>query len=230
MARTFRWALVASVAVASIAPMLGCGGNNAEPYKPVPAWSGRKASVPAPPTLPSLPIKSGDAYTVYGAIHHLRSRMHEKDVNGKEVTLVAYIVDSNIPRAPKCAIHKTGKADPESCQTEMPAFWVADQKGDTKGPKIRVLGWATNFANIFDAMEKYGKAKEPPKELVKDELLAVDIPFPLPAVGAKVKLTGKYGFTYHGSNLASDPVNGVMTYGKIEVLEPAPEPAKFDNK
>ena len=52
-----------------------------------------------------------------------------------------------------------------------------------------------------------------------------------PAVGAKVKVTGKYGFSFSKSStgLISDPVNGVITYEKIDVVEPPPEKASFKN-
>jgi len=206
----------------------GCGGND-EPYKPLPAWSGRKASVPPPPQLPSTPVKSGDGFTVYGAIHHLRSRIHNTDVTAKEITIVGYIVESNIATAPECAVHKTGKKDPEGCVTEIPTFVIADNKGEAKGPHIKVMGWASNFANVFEALNKYKNLKEPPKELYKDEVWGGEVPFPLPAPGAKVKVTGKYGVNFQKSStgIAADPLNGILTYSKIEVLEPAPEPAAF---
>ncbi|MFO0677284.1 MAG: hypothetical protein U0169_12180 [Polyangiaceae bacterium] len=223
--------LVSSVSVLAMSVVsTGCGANNDEPYKPAPAWTGRKASLPAPPANIVMPPKVGDTYSVARIIHDLRSRIHEKEVNGKEVTITGYIVESNIPTAPKCAQHPTGKKDPENCTTEIPSFWIGDVKGDDKGKKIRVLGWASNFANVYDAMQKYKGLKEAPKKLVMDELKGVEIPFPLPAVGAKVKVTGKYGYTYQGSGLVSDPNNGVLTYGKVEVLEPAPEPAAFAAK
>ena len=155
------------------------------PYKPQPAWSGKAASLPSPPTLPNTPIKNGDAYTVYGAVHQLRSLMHSKDVTSPPaISIVGYIVDSNIPRAPDCAIHKTGKADPEGCTPEVPSFWIADNKDDTKGLKVRVVGWARNFAVIYDAMKMYKKVKpgEQPtdKQVVTDDMLNVPLPFPLP--------------------------------------------------
>ncbi len=114
---------------------------------------------------------------------------------------------------------------------EIPSFWIADAKGETK-VKVRVLGWAKNYASVFEAMEKYKNLKEPPKELFKDEVWSVDVPYPLPAVGAKVKVTGKYGYTFSkaSTGIVSDPANGVLTYGKIEVLEPAAEPLSFKKK
>jgi len=209
---------------------VGCG-NADEPYKATPAWSGKKAAPPAVPTLPTNPIKSGDAFTIFGARHHLQSRIHDKEVTSKDITIVGYIVQENVTDAPECAVHKSGKADPETCKAEIPSFWIADAKGDTK-TKIRVLGWAKNYASVFEAMEKYKNLKEAPKELYKDEVWSVDLPYPLPAVGAKVKITGKYGYTFSKSStgIVSDPANGVMTYAKIEYLEPATAPLAFKNK
>lgn len=220
--------LIATLSASALA--IGCG-NADDPYKAAPAWSGKKASIPAVPQLPTNPIKSGDAYTIYGARHHLQSRIHDKEVTAKEITLVGYIVEENVSDAPVCAIHKTGKADPEGCVAEIPSFWIADAKGETK-VKVRVLGWAKNYASVFEAMEKYKNLKEAPKELFKDEVWSVDVPYPLPAVGAKVKVTGKYGYTFSkaSTGIVSDPSNGVLTYNKIEVLEPAPEPLSFKKK
>lgn len=212
-----------------------CSSGADEPYKPVPAWSGRKPNMPSPPTLSSAPIKVGDAYTIVGASHHLRSRMHQAEVTKNSITIQGYIVDENISTAPACAIHKTGKADPEDCKAEIPSFWIADEKdaGPDK-PRIRVLGWAKNFATVYDAMQKYNPLKSPPteKQVVKDEMWQVDVPWPLPAKGAKVKVTGKYGFTFSkaSTGLVSDPINGVMTYEKIDTVEPAPEKVSFANK
>ena len=223
---------VVALLVASVGSV-GCGSTSDEPYKPTPAWSGRKASLPAPPSMPTTPLKAGDSYTIYGAVHHLRSRLHGSEVAGKDITLVGYIVDSNMLRAPSCAVHKTGKKDPDGCTTEIPTFVIADTKevklDDPKAPKIKVMGWASNFANVFEALEKYKNLKEAPKELYKDELWAVDVPYPLPAVGAKVKVTGRFGvnFAKSSTGIAADPLNGIMTYAKIEVVEPAPEPAAF---
>ncbi len=219
---------------------VSCGSGD-EPYKPAPAWSGRAATLPAPPTINQAPIKSGDSYTVAGASHHLRSRMHSAEVTKAPITFVGYIVEENISTAPSCAIHKVGKKDPDDCPPagqppiEIPSFWIADTKTAGKdAPRLRVLGWAKNYATVFDAMEKYKNLKEvkdPAKDLFKDDIWSVDVPFPLPAVGAKVKVTGKYGFSFSKSStgLVSDPVNGVLTYEKMEVVEPAPEKVAFKN-
>jgi hypothetical protein len=232
MRTTLGLALV--IAVTSLSS-ISCSSGADEPYKPAPAWSGRKPNLPAPPTLSSAPIKVGDAYTIYGASHHLRSRMHDKDVTKAPITIQGYIVEENISTAPACAVHKSGKADPEDCKAEIPSFWIADEKGaGPDKPRVRVLGWAKNFATVYDAMEKYKNLKAPPteKQVIKDEVWQVDVPFPLPAKDAKVKVTGKYGYTFTKSStgLVSDPVNGVMTFEKMETVEPAPEKVSFQNK
>ncbi len=224
--------VMASVGVVGLVP--GCGGNE-DTYKPVPAWSGRKASLPSVPSLPNTPIKNGADYTIYGSIHQLNSSIHSADVNNKDITIVGYIVKSNMNTVDKCAIHKTGKADPEGCKTEIPTFWISDTKGELKdGDKrqaIRVMGWASNFANVFDAIEKYKNLKEAPpeKDIVKDELWAVPVPYPLPAMDAKVRVTGKYGvnFARSSTGVEADPVNGIMNVATIVYVEPSPEPAKF---
>jgi hypothetical protein len=225
---TLRLAAIAALASASG----GCGGDD-NPYKPQPAWSGKKPNLPAPASLPTTPLRGGDgSYTIYGAIHQLRSLMHSKDVTANPIAITGYIVDSNIPRAPDCAVHKVGKADPPNCNAEIPSFWIADDKGNTKGPKIRVVGWARNFAVIYDAMVAYKKIKpgEQPteKQAVTDDMLNVTVPFPLPSIGAKIKITGAYNVGKNVvSEMVSEPTGGVIAYQKIEVLEPAPDPAKF---
>lgn len=216
---------------AIVGTAFGCQGED-NPYKPQPAWSGRAASLPAPPSMPSTPIKQGDAFTVYGAIHQLRSLIHNKDVTKDPISITGYIVDSNIPRAPDCAVHKTGKKDPDNCNPEVPSFWIADGQGDTKGPKIRVVGWARNFAVVYDAMVAYKKIKpgdQPTeKQAVTDDMLNVTVPFPLPSVGAKVKITGAYNVAKTVvSDMVSEPMGGVMALQKMDTLEPATEPAKF---
>jgi hypothetical protein len=225
--------VLAALPLPLVLGVAACGGNSDEPYKPTPAWSGKKPNMPAPPTLPNTPIKAGDAFTVFGATHHLRSLVHQKDVTANPITITGYIVESNIGKAPDCAIHPTGKKDKDDCVSEIPSFWIADTKGDTKGPKIRVIGWARNFAIIYDAIKAYDKLKEgeQPKEPITDDVLNVPLPYPLPAVGAKVKVTGKYGVSGRNSgDLVSDPMNGVMMQTKIEFIEKAPEKAAFAKK
>ncbi len=227
-------------ALAVVVLTAGCGSTE-EPYKPAPAWSGRAPSLPTPPTITQATIKAGDAYTVAGAAHQLRSRIHSAEMTKAPVIIAGYIVEESFTAAPSCAIHKVGKKDPDDCPAvgappiEIPSFYIADTKDAGKGaPRIRVLGFAKNIATVYEAMEKYRNLKEikdPTKDFYKDDLWSVDVPFPLPAVGAKVKVTGKYGFTFAkaSTGLVSDPINGVMTYEKLEYVEPAPAKSTFKN-
>jgi hypothetical protein len=236
-------ATVAALGLAApLALATGCGDPN-DVYKPAPVYSGKKADIPSVPTLPNTPMKIGEAYTIFGAIHQLRSRYHADEVTKKDITIQGYIVDTNIATAPACAVHKIGKKDPDDCKAEIPSFWIADNKGDKAGQKIRVLGWASNWANVSEAMDHYKGLKEAPKPaekdkpdhagkpgyLVQDEVWNNDIPFPIPGIGERVKVTGHYGMVSSkaSSGLVTDPQNGVMTYASMEMLEPPTEPAAF---
>jgi hypothetical protein len=234
-------ALVVVAALGVVAPLAAGCGDGGDAYKPAPAYSGKKADLPAVPSLPTTPMKAGDAYTVFGAIHQLRSRYHADEVTKKDIVIQGYIVDTNVANAPACAVHKIGKKDPDDCKSEIPSFWIADTKGEKSGQKIRVLGWASNFANVSEAMDKYKNLKDAPKHaekpdnagkpgyLVQDEVWNSDIPYPIPGIGEKVKVTGRYGTTSAkaSSGLVTDPQNGVLTYSSLEVLEPPTEPAAF---
>lgn len=221
---TFARSLAVLTAAIPFALLAGCG-NDAKPYTSKPAWSGQPVSLPDVPTLPAKPAKVGDAYTVWGASHHLRSVVHSESVKGKEITIIGWIVKTNFPDAPECAVHPTGKADPDGCKPPVPAFWIADEKGDTKN-SMKVLGFASNFAQLYDAIKKDDKAKEG-DDPVMDEFLGTPLPMPTPNVGAKVKVTGTYGFAYTKatSGIETDPRMGIMTYSKLEYIEKPPEPA-----
>jgi hypothetical protein len=209
----------------------GCN-NNEEAYKATPAYSGRKPNLPPVPSLPTTPINVGDAYTIYGAGHQLRSEIHSAEVTSKDISIVGYITRTNLADAPDCAIHAVGKQDPDGCKAPIPTFWISDTKGDTKGQAIQVLGWARNFSVVYEAVQKYKGLADAPKELVKDEQWSVDVPFPLPAVGAKVKVTGSYGYTFTraSTGMVSDPEMGVMNYKHMETLEPPTAPATLTKK
>src|SRR5439155_1580449 len=91
---------------------------------------------------------------------------------------------TNLLEAPECAVHKTGKGDKDDCKAPVPAFWIADDKGDDKNA-IKVMGWASNFAQIYDAVQKYSAPKGGKEvEAVKDEFWAVDIPYPEEQIAA----------------------------------------------
>ena len=229
------------LAVLAAATTVGCGGDEVQ-YQPKPAYSGKKATLPAVPTLPNKKKKDGDAYSIWGVTHELRSRVHHDDVSGKKLTLQGYIVKTNYSEkcadkmntanstdcTPECAVHKTGKQDVAECHSPIPTFWIADSK-DEKKDMIAVMGWASNFAQMFtmiDGLNRSAKGKEGEVKLA-DEFWGNDLPNPLPAIGMKVKITGQYGetFTKATGGAASNPRYGIMTYEKMEVVEPAAEPA-----
>lgn len=236
-----RTALAAAIAAALLgAP--GCGEKE-QPYTPKPSVSGKKPTLPAVPSLPTKAKKEGDAYTIYGATHDLRSRVHAEDVVGKKITIVGYIVKTNygekcpdkngpppagVSCVPECAIHKTGKADPTECKSTPPTFSIADSR-DEKKDMIDVMGWASNFAQLYNVMEKIDTAPKGKESEVKvdDEFWSVALPVPVPNVGAKVKVTGTYGVTFTRSTggAAANPKYGILTAEKIEYLEPPPEKA-----
>jgi hypothetical protein len=183
--------------------------------------------LPAVATLSTAPLKIGDAFTVRGAVHALNARERDPRLD-QPITIVGVIVDTNLARAPKCAVHKTGRADPPNCVAEIPAFTLADD-ADAHSPRVRALGWASNFANVYEAFLLYRGHATAPARLYQDELWAGDIPFPLPAPGARVRVTGRYGANFmRGSNgLITDADFGIITVDKVEMLERAPTPATF---
>jgi hypothetical protein len=174
-------------------------------------------------------VRTDDGFTVYGAVHHLHSLTHAGEVLSAPISVVGYVVDSNIPRAPKCAQHATGHADPENCNAEIPSFWLADDREGKSGPRIRVVGWARNFAVVYDAIAAYKKPLTTKKtQPVHDDMLDVDVPRPLPAVGMRVKVTGSYGVSKVVlSGMVSDPMGGVMAWNGWQVLEETKVPAAF---
>ncbi len=208
-----------SASVFSIA-LAGCGPEPPK-YDPVPAVSGISVKLPDVPTVPEKPVKDGDAYTVWGASYSQRNRVHQKDVIDQKITIVGYITRTNLDKAPECAVHKTGKADPENCKAPIPAFWIGDSKDAPENEQMKVMGWASNFANIYDAIEEFDKAKDDETPEYSDQVWGVALPFPLPAAGAKVKVTGIYStaFTMASSGIVADPIMGVMTYNSLEYLE-----------
>jgi hypothetical protein len=209
-------------AAALVAGSAGCGGDG-KPYEAKPAFSGRKSNLPAVPTLPAKNKKQGDAYTVWGVTHDLRSRVHADDVNGKKLTIVGYVVKTNYAEAPPCAVHKTGKGDAAECKAPVPSFAIADEKGEAKDI-IEVMGWASNYAQLFNMIEALDRAAKGRESEVKltDEFWGGEIPNPIPNLGAKVKVTGTYGitFTKSTSGAAANPKYGIMSAEKIEYLEP----------
>lgn len=229
MSQRARSAAISTLITALCFGAFGCGQDEVK-YTPRPAASGAKASLPPAANLPKRPLKNGDTYTVWGASYSLRSRVHRKEVASKRLSIQGYITKSNMKDAPECAVHKAGKADPESCKAPVPAFWIGDTKDAPEADCIKVMGWASNFAQIFDAIDEFDKGKENAE--YNDSNWGVKVPNPLPAVGAKVTVTGQYGvsFSKASSGAEADPFMGVMDFQEMTVQEPAAELATLPGK
>lgn len=225
-----RTAVFALSSVFFATALAGCGREEAK-YEPVPAVSGLSVSLPAVPNIAERPVKDGDAYTVWGASYYQRNRVHQNEVLDQNISIVGYITKVNYEDAPECAVHETGKGDPDGCKPPIPTFWIGDSKDAPENETMKVQGWASNYANIYSAIEEYDKLKadEKPKEPIMDNTWGVELPFPLPAKGAKVKIAGTYstGFTLASSGVVADPIMGIMTYKSMEYLENATELANL---
>lgn len=208
---------------------IGCGGEDVK-YTPRPAYTGEKANLPSVANVPTTAIKNGDAYTVWGAGYHLRSRVHRRTVANKDIKITGYIVKTNLPDAPECAVHETGKEDPEGCIAPVPTFWIADSPDADLKDSIKVMGWASNFAQIYDAIREYRKrerARKQDADPLMDAFWGVKIPNPIPVKGAKVTVQGNYSttFTKATTGAEADPVMGILTYDSVEYDETPEEKA-----
>lgn len=184
--------------------------------------------VPLPPGMPTpkfetQPLRIGEAYTVWGASYFLRTRSPARDVTQKPIAITGYIVKTNFGEAPRCAVHRGGVADPEDCRAETPAFWLGDRRDAAEADCIKVMGFASNFAQLFDAIGQADSQK--PDEPYSDSFWGQVVPNPLPAAGAKVTVRGSYGpvFAKASSGAETNLTMGILSYAARDELEPAPE-------
>ena len=173
------------------------------------------------PKLELQPLRAGDAYTVFGASYFLRYRARE--VTGKPVAITGYIVKTNFDEAPRCAVHRAGVADPENCHAGIPAFWLGDQPDAAEADCIKVMGFASNYAQLFEAIRLADSQKS--NVPYQDAFWGKTIPNPLPAAGAKVTVRGDYGrsFAKVSSGAETNLTMGVLDFIARDLLEPAPE-------
>jgi len=185
------------------------------------------ASVPGEvPRLPAVKLErqtlgDGYAFTVWGLGYHLRSRPHRDAVSNQTIRVTGYIVATNLGTAPKCVVHAAGIADPEGCYAPIPAFWLGDTPDAVLTDTVKVMGFASNYAQIYDAIREFDRGGQ----AFVDTFWGQEIPNPLPAVGAKVTVTGNYGSTFAmaSSGSESDDTMGLFSYRSMETLEPAQE-------
>lgn len=197
-------------------PVTGVVVAAPEPCPPPPA----PAPDPSAVELRKQPVKAGDAYTVWGLGYSLRSRQHREAVTREPVTVVGYVVASNLATAPTCAVHQGGVADPEDCRSPIPAFWLGDRPDAPFAESVKVMGFASNYAQIYDAIQEFDRGQQ-----AFDTYWGHEIPNPLPAVGARVSVTGKFGptFSMASSGSETDDTMGIVTFVSMQTLEPAPE-------
>lgn len=165
------------------------------------------------------------AFTVREASCALHDKKFQHFFGEKQVSITGYITATNLSDAPKCAFHRPGMSDLEGCQSRIPAFWLGDAQGTPKGESIRVVGWASQYAQVFSSMALY--AQEGPTATDFDIFWGVPIPNPIPAVGAKATVTGRYGTLPAESSRGTDPdpTMGILTYSSLKTLKFAPSPA-----
>jgi hypothetical protein len=85
------------------------------------------------------------------------------------------------------------------------------------------MGWASNYAQVYDAIAEFDKGKEDAEYL--DTFWGIKIPNPLPSKGAKVKVDGNFSSTFTGASAGAeaDPLMGLMHYTNMEYLEKSAE-------
>jgi hypothetical protein len=202
---------------------------SAEPCPEVGLRPAATGSSAAPPSLPAVRLEKEpiqfdeDSLTVWGASYYLRSRHHRADVTREAISITGYITKTSLPDAPACAVHKAGKADPENCRAEIPTFWLGDSPDAPESDCIRVMGFASNYAQLYDAIQLFDRGKR--GERYMDTFWGVMIPNPLPARGAKVTVRGRFGttFTKASTGIVTDSTMGILTFEEMLTLQPARE-------
>lgn len=215
---------VSSTAFVVALSALASGCKKPVTYKPEPAYSGAKASLPKVPQLPpQSSYKNGANWTIYGLQHQLNSPRHNAEVNGKPVTVVGYVTKVYEPAEPagkEGCIYPHKKHLPTSkepnpkgmdCafvakEVEPPHFYIADTK-DEKNPAkmIKVMGYYCSYIQLYFAYDWYkthdlSKAKDDKEReelMFTDNLCSTQVSFlGEPKIGAKVTVTGQFGSKY----------------------------------
>jgi hypothetical protein len=111
-----------------------------------------------------------------------------------------------------------GKADPEGCNAPVPRSGSARPARRPENECIKVMGWASNFAQVYDAVEEYEKKEDAEKS---DTFWGVKLPNPLPMKGAKVTVKGDYSTTFVRATTGTeaDPIMGILTFEEMTYHE-----------
>lgn len=211
-----------SVTVPPVVPPANAHEPATESTAPAPSATG----LPSVPKLPERPIKVGDVYTVWGASYSLRHPALHDSIAGKTIEVGGVIAKTNLMDAPKCAVHPPGIADSTDCRARVPEFWLCDKRDDALQDCIQVMGWASNYAQLYKAIRSCALVPPAP---VQDDFWGMEIACPIPAAGAQVLVRGTYATTFTGasSGTAADPIMGILTSKSIETRTPPPAPARL---
>lgn len=219
--------------IASLLGALACGcasGSKAPTVAtPAPAVVNVAAADPAagasPPGAPveaavSPPLKSGADYTVWGLGSSLRSPQQREAVTRELITVTGFVVATNLDSTPACAVHAGGIADADDCTAPIPAFWLGDRPDSALAQCVKVMGFASNYAQLYDAIQAMDRGEQ-----AFDVFWGMEIPNPLPAVGARVTVSGQYGTTFSmaSSGSETDETMGIVSFRSMQTLEPAQE-------
>jgi hypothetical protein len=227
------------------APVAATAGQSSTAQSvPQPAAEATVASAPsamqAPPSAGAIPSASafprseavqpararrpGKVYTVSGAIEALHTEalvLNER----AEARVIGVIAKVNYDDIPACAVHPTAEADPEGCSSPFPSFWLASNSNDGSSDRIPVVGWASDAANLYEAMQHFDSGNPEPHV---DLLWGQAMPRPLPAVGAEVVVSGFYGTGFRMSiEVPLELRSGIITYTSLEYVKQAPNKAQF---
>ena len=92
----------------------------------------------------------GGSYSIRGALERFKS----KDANPEQILrIVGFIGKTNLADMPKCAVHPGNKASPPDCKAPNPTFWLCDSRTAPAAQCLRVMGWASNAAQLHDAIK-----------------------------------------------------------------------------
>ncbi|MGZ3418734.1 MAG: hypothetical protein ACXWUG_30815 [Polyangiales bacterium] len=214
-------AISSTLLVVGVSTLVGGCGEKLK-YKPEPAYSGAKASIPPVPKIPdTASFKTGSNWTVYGLQHQLNNPRHRAEVDGKPAVIEGYVVDIYRPKEPagkEGCIYPQKKHPPTSKEPtpkgidcapvkyEPPHFYIADSK-DEKNPAkmITVMGYASSYIQQQMARDEYKKKNLDAAKIaaLKDDEKYMDNNYSSqitilgePRVGAKVIVSGQFGAKY----------------------------------
>jgi len=163
---------------------------------------------PSLPSVPDLPPPPYDVEYADGSFSVYGLRRRGATTMGTDVSVTGYIVEIYIP--PECPEGRT--CDPAAA----PHLWIGDARDVTdQGDRLMLAGYAENQIQIDEAVELAERGRyEPPDP--ESGILPIPTNF---AVGAKVKLTGRFTrISGAGFNVS----NGMLDYRGHELLEPPP--------